>query len=357
RLLRAGELSPIEVPGLEQEALRDLSRVDRALVLLSLHRLSGDQVAWLEEFFADLPAGQEEELAAKVALNDVAPQVLLNLERHGIDPGLPPPLLDPWRQRRQQIQALAARRVAEAASLFRDFEAEGIEVIVLKGMLFAEVMWRDPAYKKMNDVDVLVRAEDVQDVRELYRARGYLPLVLFEGGDEEHLDLAKGHHLPSFVSPDLEFVVGTHWGLASPRKGLRLDHERMWVDSFELPFHGTRVRSLSHEDNLHHLAVHFHHYKTGIKELSDVYNYAAHAGEALDWDLLERRILAAGTASRAHYLFELAAALHPLGAPQSFFLALERAADEFARAEVRLRLSRLDLLTRSRSLYESTIEK
>jgi hypothetical protein len=131
----------------------------------------------------------------------------------------------------------------------------------------------------------------------------------------------------------------------------------MWQDSFEVPFQGTVVRSLSHEDNLHHLAIHFHHYKTGLKELADVFNYAIFAGRDLDWGLFESKILAAGTASKAHYLFALANALHPLGAPESFFLSLEREADDFSRSEVGLRLSRRDLLLKSRSLYESVIEK
>lgn len=337
--------------------LHGFSRVDRALILLSLHVLSRDQVVWLQDFFGGISPGQVVELQAKVALNDVAPQALLNLERYGIDPRLPGAVLAPWRARRDRIQALAARRVAEAASLFSRFADEGIEVILLKGMLFAEVMWRDPAYKKMNDVDVLLRPEDVHDARRIYAERDYLPLILFEGGSPEEIDLERSHHLPSYVSRDLDFVIGTHWALCSPRKGFRLDHARIWGDSFEVPFHGTRVRSMAHEDNLHHLAVHFHHYKTGVKELSDVYDYAAHAAEDLDWDLLERRILAAGTASKAHYLFHLAEAMHPLGAPQSFFLALERAADDFSRREVTLRSERLDLLLSSRSLYESAIEK
>jgi hypothetical protein len=124
-------------------------------------------------------------------------------------------------------------------------------------------------------------------------------------------------------------------------------------------FQGGTVRSLSHEDNLHHLAIHFHHYKTGIKEFSDVYNYTRYASEhgGVDWDLLEKRILEAGSGSKAHYLFNLVDSISSLGAPQSFFLALEREADAFSRSEVNLRLSRCDLLLKSRSLYESVIEK
>jgi hypothetical protein len=230
-----------------------------------------------------------------------------------------------------------------------------MDVILLKGGLFAEELWGDPAYKKMNDLDVLIRAEDLHDVRELYEERGYLPLVLFEGGDPKDTDPRKTHHLPSYVSRDLEFVIGTHWELCSPKKGIRLDYDRMWAESGTVPFHGTTVRSLTPEDNLHHLAIHFHHYKTGLKELSDVFNYARHTQP--DWDLLAERIAEAGTEGRAHYVFSLAQALQPMGTPTSFDRRLEEGADVFRRGEVRRRLDRPELLLKSRSTYESTIEK
>lgn len=334
-----------------------LNQVDQALVRLSLAEVPEIDRAALTSFLAELDADQERELGEKILLNDVAPQVLLNLERLELDFPLGAGLRESMEARREEIRSLTARRMAEGEALFRELGERGIDVILLKGGLFGQVMWHEPAYKKMNDLDVLIRPEDVPDVVQVYRERGYLPLVLFEGGDPDRVRVDKTHHLPSFVSRDLSFVIGTHWGLCSPKKGFDLDHPRMWEDSVEVPFQGTVVRRLSHEDNFHHLAIHFHHYKTGLKELSDVYNYAHFAGDALDWGLLERRILAAGTGGKAHYLFSLAEVLRPLGAPQSFFLALERAADAFSLEETRLRLGRLDLLLSSRSLYESVIEK
>lgn len=333
----------------------ELCLVDRVLVQLARPNRTEDEDGWLRDTAARLLPSQLGDLAAKVALNDVAPQVLLSEERAGVRLDVSPPVRAAWEERRRLVGARNTRRVHEGAELFAEMGSRGIDVVLLKGGLFACELWGDPGYKKMNDLDVLIRPEDLGDVRELYEERGYLPLVLFEGGDPRDIDPVKTHHLPSYVSRDLEFVIGTHWQLASPKKGFRLDYGRMWAETRPVPFHGTTVLSLSPEDNLHHLAIHFHHYKTGLKELADVFNYALYTHP--DWDLLADRIEAAGTAGRAHYVFSLAQALHPMGTPTSFDRRLEVGSDAFRRAEVRRRLARPELLLKSRSTYESTIEK
>lgn len=333
----------------------ELALVDRVLVLLARHRRAADEDAWLRDVAARLTPGQLRDLAAKVELNDVAPQVLISEARAGVRLGVAPGIREAWTARATLVRNRNLRRVQEGAALFAEMGRRGIDVILLKGGLFAEELWGDPAYKKMNDLDVLIRPEDLTDVRELYEERGYLPLVLFEGGDPEDVDPAKTHHLPSYVSRDMEFVIGTHWELCSRKKKIRLDYERMWAESRPVPFYGTTVRSLTPEDNLHHLAIHFHHYKTGLKELADVFNYARHTQP--DWDLLGARIAEAGTAGRAHYVFSLAQALQPMGTPTSFDRRLEREADAFRRSEVSRRLAKPELLLQSRSTYESTIEK
>lgn len=310
----------------------------------------------LEAFVA--AAGPEDwaELVEKVKLNDVGPAVHLGLLRTSLAAAVPKELVAAARGRYDAIAARNRRRWREARELFAALRGAGVDVILLKGGYFAEALWGDPGYKKMNDLDILIPAAGIKAALGVYRARGYLPLVLFEGGDPEAIDPAKTHHLPSFVSADFEFVLGTHWDLVSAKSGIRLDVARIWRDAVPLDFHGVELRRMSAEDNLHHLAVHFHHYKTGVKELSDIWNYAAFAAP-VDWDRLLAMIRAAGSASRAYYCLSLADAIEPLGAPEAFFAALRAEADDFRRAEVDLRLSRLDLLLASRSLWEAEIEK
>jgi hypothetical protein len=59
----------------------ELDLVDRVLVLLARHRRSQDEDAWLRDSAARLSPGQLRDLAAKVNLNDVAPQVLISEAR------------------------------------------------------------------------------------------------------------------------------------------------------------------------------------------------------------------------------------------------------------------------------------
>lgn len=335
------------------------SRADRALVALSLARPTGVEVEAARSLLEGLEPAGAAELAEKIAFNDVAPQVLLNVARHDLPLPLPAASLEAMRQRRSEVAARNERRRLETIGLLEDLAAAGVQVVLLKGVLFALTMWEDPGYKKMNDLDVLIHAEDIAATVEVYRRRGYVPLVLFEGGDPDAVDPAKTHHLPSFVSRDLQFVVGTHWDLAGRKSGVRLDVPRMWLDSQPVDYHGAPARALAPLDNLVHLAVHFHHYKTGVKELADIYNYARFVAP-VPWPRLAARLVEVGAAGRGYYCLSLAHELQALGDEEPvarFLTELRDHADEFRVADADLRLARRHLLTSSRSLYEGTIEK
>ncbi len=334
-------------------------RSARVAIRLVKAQLSPPEVRELGETLQDLGEVEREDFMELVRLNDIAPQALLNLRRTSLEHELPEDELVTLERKARQVRARNQRRLAALKELLRDFASAGIEVVILKGVMLAELVWKDHGYKRMNDVDILVRGEDVPRVVEIYRDRRLVPLVLFEGGDPDEVDLAKSHHLPSYVDSTFEFVVGTHWDLVGRKSRIKLDVPRMWRDAEPMDLQGIPVKRLSHLDNLVHLAVHFHHYKTGLRELSDIFNLARHASP-LDFDQLGSRLLEAGAASRAYYSLSLAHSLESLGPGEAVAPMLERlgrAADDFSRSEVALRLAHRSLLPRSRSTYESTIEK
>ena len=76
-----------------------------------------------------------------------------------------------WLQARGHEARLDAARI-----LFEKFAEKNIPVVILKGILFAETIYENPYYKKMNDVDILIRREDLEKVYDVYEELDYFSM-------------------------------------------------------------------------------------------------------------------------------------------------------------------------------------
>jgi hypothetical protein len=229
-----------------------------------------------------------------------------------------------------------------------------VRAIVLKGGRFAESVYGDVGYKKMNDLDLLVRFSDLSAIRQAYREQGLVPLALLEGDDDP--SEVKGYHLPAHVSRDLTFVLGTHWALCSPKRGYRFDSARLWERAVAFAFGGRELWSLSPADVLHHLIVHFHYYKTGLKELADFANWLG-ANPGFNWGLFADEVDVARTWTPAFRTLTLVETLYGCSIPRPFLEACRVRCDPFVASDTVRLASRPDLLLTSRSVHGSEIEK
>lgn len=331
---------------------RDFSSVDRLLVLLCLADFSPAEE---KEIWPLLNPEQDwKGLWDRITLNDVAPLVYLNLKRLRMFSSVPGGLRKRLEARYRQVKEANEARLTHARDLFRRFAIERAQVIPLKGVLFAETIYGDVAYKRMNDLDILVRFDDVAIIKNVYDKMGLFPLALLEGGNEDP-DPRKTHHLPAYVSRDLAFIVGTHWGLTSPKK-FRIDHDQMWKRAVRVTVAGEPVAALSMPDNLLHLCVHFHYYKTGLKELADFANLIR-SRKDFSWDAFAERIEEVGAQTAAYRPLKLVETIFQLGIPREFFERITVRADAWVVRDTDQLASRKDLLLMSRSTYSSQIEK
>jgi hypothetical protein len=259
-----------------------------------------------------------------------------------------------WRAEALRIRRAGERRAEWLAEILRQSALGGIDVVLLKGGLFGPVLYGDPAYKKMNDIDILVRPESAEAVAEILKALGFSSVGQLLGKKE--VDLGD-HHSPPFVSPDLSCVIGLHWGLCSPHSVWKPGIEGIWARAQRTRAYGQPAWRMSWEDNLLHLCIHLPFYKTGVRELADVFNLCAHAEPGIDW----RRFGLLVTQWRAHdaayRVLALAQALRPIGVPGELLEQLARRANPFTVFETRKRAALgLDLI-RFRSTYIAKIEK
>jgi len=66
-----------------------------------------------------------------------------------------------------------ARNCQNLKELLLRLNQEGIEVIILKGLVLAELVYKNPALRQMVDVDFLVKKEDFKRLREFLLNYGY----------------------------------------------------------------------------------------------------------------------------------------------------------------------------------------
>ena len=340
--------NPVRTPGFHGFCLED-----QVMINLTLANPSGREQAFLNR---NVQSTLDWELLWEtIRLNDVAPLVHSRLQALGLLNRIPAEVRNPLEKRHLEITERNRHRLIQTTELFRRFHAAGVSVIVLKGVLFAETIYHDIGYKKMNDLDLLVPFRDVEKVKVVYRETGLIPLALLEGGDEP-LDENRNYHLPACISRDLTFVVGTHWNLCSPKRGFAISMSELWARSVPVSIGETPVRALSIIDVLHHLIVHFHYYKNGLKELADFANWIR-AHEPFPWDLMKSEIDRAKTWTPAFRTLSLVSTIYGTAVPEDLLQSCSDHSEPWTRRDTQKLLHRKDLLLRSRSTYSSEIEK
>lgn len=329
------------------------SAAERTLVLAALAAPSADERADLIE-----SAGQITDWAGFLdlaRLNATVPLVQRRLETEGLFDVLPAPVRAGFAEVTEHIARVNDKRLGAALELLRRFDERGVRCVVLKGMLFSTEIYHDPRYKRMNDLDILIEADQVQTAIEIYRE-----LDLFATsellGKAPTVRTRRSHHLPSFVSKDGALVVGTHWGLITPLAPYTIDYDALWSRVRQIDFYGVPAWAMAHEDNLHHLGVHLPYYKTGVRELGDIWNLARHATD-LDYDLLAREMRTAGSERLMYHALSLAHRLVPIPRFAALIETARPRVDRFTRYDTARKIADIHTLLRSRSTHTSRIEK
>lgn len=255
------------------------------------------------------PALPWEELRTIARERGAAPLLFHRLRHRS---GVPSDALAALRGDYLAAAAESAHRDAWLGRLLRRLRAGGAEVLVLKGAWLAEAVYERPALRPMGDVDLLLRAADLDRARDLLLADGFRQRRL---SPFESVVTGRHHLLPFSAGGAGAHKVELHFQL-TPRHIGMLEPLGAWERSRPATVAGSPVRALCPEDLLTHVAVHAclqHRLAGGLPALLDADALLRAAGGALDWEGLERRARAEGSAPSVALLLALAAEL--LGTP------------------------------------------
>lgn len=137
-----------------------------------------------------------------------------------------------------------------AVEIFKELKRMGIDFLLLKGVYFAYAVYPDIGLRPMADIDILIEYSDLEEVCSFFSHSGYQELSRPEqkiyGCDA------------TFLSP-ANLAIDIHWDLCQYErfKGIINITEDFWERAVEFDLDGMRARTLSVEDHILYVALHY----------------------------------------------------------------------------------------------------
>jgi hypothetical protein len=158
---------------------------------------------------------------------------------------------------------------------------EELRIVLLKGAAFSGTVYPDDAPRGAADIDFLVKKDDFEKVCRMLAEEAVHQSQWLKRKVSFSVDYERGFLLEETVP----FIVEVHRGLTNPFV-FAIDESGLWNSSVPHPnFASERVRVLSREDNILHLAVHgYRHLDVMNHNLVDVHELIC--GGDPDWQRL-----------------------------------------------------------------------
>jgi hypothetical protein len=170
------------------------------------------------------------------------------------------------------VSVTAGELLGAYGALADDLGRAGVQVLLLKGAVLADVLYGDVARRPQYDIDLLVRARDARRTRSILQSSGYRKLR----GDSHSISFTRGA-----VHVDLHHALRSSPAYA-------INEDRLWSRAQSMTIAGQSVRTLAHDDTLAFLAmsvtedVGFGMQK--LKNLCDIWLLARLLDGTVDWD-------------------------------------------------------------------------
>lgn len=240
------------------------------------------------EAIACLPGAQDQHawrgLVSEADRLDARPLLYLRLKSLGADRFCPEENCKALQQAYLSVAGRNTLNLHVSGQVLRALRDAGLNVITLKGMYLLENVYPDIGARSMNDLDILLRKEDLGKGLGVMRSLGYEAVTYFDVNDP-NLDIKHIPPLTKLGRPAVEL----HWTLLEEDEPFQIDVKAIWQRAQPARVADVNVLSLSLEDLVAHLCLHFayqHYLRLGLRGLYDIALILWEKGDTLDWDLL-----------------------------------------------------------------------
>lgn len=128
-----------------------------------------------------------------------------------------------------------------------------VEPIFFKGIVFAETLYSNPAFRTSQDIDVLIAAHEKKRLVSCLRDAGYL--LCRPMGERQLRSELYSQHAVEFYHPERGVMVDVHWSIFRPLYGLEFEPTRLFRNPLQVEIDGQVVNTLSEIDQILVLAI------------------------------------------------------------------------------------------------------
>jgi hypothetical protein len=175
---------------------------------------------------------------------------------------------------RAEFRANARENLRLTAELLRVIDllsGYGIPVIPYKGPALATSVYGDLSLRQFDDLDVILRSDDVAKANEVLAAEGYEVVRNVTGKDV------------ALFHPTLGVTLEIHWSISAEKHPVQIAPDRLWQNLQRCSIGGRSVLTQAPEDLLWMLCIHgAQHRWERLSWLCDVAEMVR--GNAIDWD-------------------------------------------------------------------------
>jgi hypothetical protein len=240
-----------------------------------------------------------EEVISSAFWQKVAPLLFSKLQKIERELNIPQAILDKLKGSYYSTVARNTYLYAELEFISEAFRKRGIEVIALKGIALAKTVYEDIGLRSMEDIDLLVKKEDLPRAVKIMSESGY---GIYSGNSLEWY--LNNHCQIPFVHGEKNITVEIHWHVTAkyyPAQIRNVDDrvlESWWKKARKVKLGNSTVFVFSAEDTLLYLSIHFlkHRFRSGngaftsmgaLMQLTDIYQTIKFYKNNINWKALK----------------------------------------------------------------------
>lgn len=302
-----------------------LSRPEQLIALAARSQLGDEDAAALRALGKSLNEAEWDAVRALASDGYLTALVYAQVAAAGLLPLLPPTVHTAFSDS-YRASLLANLRIRTALERLLDqLAAANVVAVPLKGVVLAERVYGNIAWRYTRDIDLLVRQRDVLRVGALLREGGYIA-----EGKHNH-----AHAYGAITGAETKYeradapMIELHWGLSkrpSYRQGLAF--KDVWARRVPATWRGRAIRLLAPNDELRFLAVHCtaDHRASQLNWLVDIAELIRKMPDGWRWKDFVAETIAAGQATPLGLALAQCRAALGLAVPDDALTELLRAA-------------------------------
>ncbi len=223
----------------------------------------------------------------------ISPLVYWNLREISVSKNIPPEVMQILLKTYYNNLARNLRFYNELSKILNAFKEADIDTIVMKGAFLAEVVYKNIGLRSMNDIDLLINADDLQKAKKELGKLMYFNKIVFPTKSHEQFITALEEEL-QFINEAKKIVVEIHWNIQPPLSHHKVNVYEFWGNAKSVEIVGIETLTFGPENLLQHLCLHLDkHLSTttappakSLRDYCDIAELTKYYKEIINWNYL-----------------------------------------------------------------------